>query len=105
VSESGARRSVELPYRARARLADNLFVHRQRVGYSQEVLGERAMVSAGRIGQIENGQAIGMLDTYVRLAGSLSATLDDLLAGISWTPCVVEFELDPGYEVKFDPEA
>ena len=103
MSESGARRSVEFPYRARARLADTLFVHRQRVGYSQEALGERAMVSAGRIGQIENGQAIGMLDTYVRLAGSLSVALDNLLAGISWTPCVVEF--DAGYEVKFDPEA
>lgn len=43
-----------------------------------------------------------MLDTYVRLAGSLSVTLDDLLAGVAWNPGVVELEFDAGYKVEFD---
>jgi hypothetical protein len=38
-------------------------------------------VSAGQIGSIEGGKVLGMLDTYVRLAGALSVTLNDLLAG------------------------
>jgi transcriptional regulator with XRE-family HTH domain len=96
---------LELPYQARARIADNLFLQRRRAGYSQEALGERAMVRASRIGEIENGKAVAMLDTYVRLAGSLSITLDDLFAGVTWTPAVIEHELDAGYAVEFELEA
>jgi transcriptional regulator with XRE-family HTH domain len=99
------RRTFELTYEARARIADNLLLQRRRVGCSQEALGERAMVTPGRIGAIENGKAVGMLDTYVRLAGSLSVTLDALLAGVTWTPGVVELEFDAGYKVEFDLEA
>jgi hypothetical protein len=43
-----------------------------------------------------------MLDTYVRLAGALSITLDDLLVGVTWTPGEIEFEIDAGYEVTFE---
>jgi len=39
------------------------------------------MVSASRIGGIENGRVVAILDTYVRLAGALSVTVGDLLAG------------------------
>jgi transcriptional regulator with XRE-family HTH domain len=95
----------ELSYEARARIADNLFLGRQRAGYSQEALAERAMVSPGRVGEFENGKVLGMLDTYVRLAGSLGLTLDDLLAGVSWTPGVVELALDAGYRVEFEVDA
>jgi transcriptional regulator with XRE-family HTH domain len=98
------KRISELPYEARARIADNLFLQRRRAGYSQEALGDRAMVSGDRISSIENGKVLAMLDAYVRLAGSLSVTLDDLLAGVIWTPGIVELEFDAGYEVKFDPE-
>jgi hypothetical protein len=59
-------RARELPYEARARIADNLFLQRKRAGYSQEALGERAMVSADRISAAENGRVAAMLDTYVR---------------------------------------
>lgn len=94
----------ELPYEARARIADNLFLQRKRAGYSQEALGERAMLSNDRISAIENGKVAGRLDTYVRLAGSLSITLDDLLTGVGWTPGTVEFEFDAGYKVEFEVE-
>ncbi len=90
-----------LTYEARARLADNLLLHRKRAGYTQEALAERALVSSDRISAIENGQVRALLDTYVRLASSLSVTLDDLLAGVKWTPGTVELEFDPGYKVEF----
>lgn len=93
-----------LPYEARARIADNLFLLRRRAGYSQEALSERAMVAIDRIGKIERGDVVGPVDTYVRLAGSLSITLDELLAGVSWNPGVVEFQRNPGYKVEFDVE-
>jgi transcriptional regulator with XRE-family HTH domain len=102
MSESRGRR--ELPYEARARIADNVFLQRRRAEYSQEEIAELARVSAGQIGSIENGKVLGMLDTYVRLAGALSLTLDDLLAGVTWTPGEIEFEIDAGYKVEFDVE-
>lgn len=101
----GSKRPRELSYEAKARLADNLFLRRTRAEFSQEELAELAMVSAGRIGEIENGKVKAMLDTYVRLAGALSITLDDLLAGVTWTPGEIEFEIDAGYEVTFEVEA
>jgi transcriptional regulator with XRE-family HTH domain len=101
---NAAGRPGDLSYEARARLADNLLLLRKRAGYSQEALGRRAMVSPGGIGDIENGKVLGLLDTYVRLAGGLGITLDDLLAGVTWTPAVVDLEYDAGYEVKFGVE-
>ncbi len=93
-----------LTYEARASLADNLFLHRKRAGYSQEALGERALVSSDRISAIENGKVRALLDTYVRLAGSLSVSLNELLAGVNWTPGTVELEFDAGYEVEFEAD-
>jgi DNA-binding XRE family transcriptional regulator len=95
----------ELPYQARARIADNLLLQRMRAGLSQEALGDRAMVSPDRIGVIENGQVNSLLDTHVRLVGSLSIRLDDLLAGVTWKPGSVELEYEASYVVEFDPPA
>jgi transcriptional regulator with XRE-family HTH domain len=92
----------KLPYEARARIADNAFLLRKRAGYSQEALSERAVVSVDRISKLENGRVLGPLDTYVRIAGSLSVTLDDLLAGVTWTPGTVEFEFNARYRVEFE---
>lgn len=96
--------SRELPYEARARIADNVFLLRKRAGYSQEDLSKRAMVSVDRIGKIENGRVTGKFDSYVRLAGSLSVRVHDLLAGVTWTPASIEMEIDAVYEVEFDVE-
>jgi transcriptional regulator with XRE-family HTH domain len=103
MSKSRGRR--ELPYEAKARIADNVFLQRRRAKYSQEEIAELARVSAGQIGSIENGKVLGMLDTYVRLAGALSLTLDDLLAGVTRTPGMIEMEIDAGYKVEFEVEA
>jgi transcriptional regulator with XRE-family HTH domain len=94
--------SRELPYEARARIADNVFLLRKRAGYSQDGLSQRAIVSAERISQIENGRVTGRFDIYVRLAGSLSVRVHDLLAGVTWTPASIEMEVDPAYEVEFE---
>lgn len=101
---SRPREGRRLSYEARARIADNVFVLRRGAGYSQEALGERAMVAVYRIGKIEHGDVVGPVNTYVRLAGSLSITLGELLAGVRWTPGGVELQRDPGYEVEFEVE-
>jgi transcriptional regulator with XRE-family HTH domain len=95
----------ELPYEARERIADNVFLLRRRAGYSQEALGKLAMVSPDRIGRIENGRVVGKFGSYVRLAGSLSVRVHDLLAGVTWTPASIELEVDAAYEVELgDPD-
>lgn len=99
---SGPIRSRELPYEARARIADNLLLRRKRAGLSQEALADLAMVSPDRISAIENGFVNSLLDTHVRLAGSLSVTLDDLLAGVTWRPGSIELEYEAGYAVEFN---
>lgn len=96
------RGETALTYRARARIADNLYLSRLRGGYSWASLSRRAMVSAQRIAALEDGEVRGRLDTYVRLAGSLSVPLDDLLAGVVWTPAVVERQVEAGYRVVFE---
>ena len=88
-----------LSYQARARIADNLLVARRRIGLSQAALGEVALVSSVRISGIENGRVVGMLDSYVRLAGALGFTLDDLLAGVWWTPGTIQSEYAARYRV------
>ncbi|MBK5218689.1 MAG: helix-turn-helix transcriptional regulator [Thermoleophilia bacterium] len=93
-----------MSYQARARLADNLLVRRRRAGLSQGELSERALVFRGRIARIENGNVTAQLDTYVRLAGALSITLDELLAGVTWRPGVIHSEIKAGYEVEFEVE-
>lgn len=86
----------------KARLADNLLLWRRRAGYSQRRLAELAQVSEAQIRAIEDARVIGMLDTSVRLAGALSITLDDLLAGVSWRAGEIEFEVEAGYGVDLD---
>jgi len=96
---------LRLPYTARARLADNIYVHRKRAGLSLAALAQLAGLTAGRLGQMERGVVGGTLDTYIRLAGALGVSLDDLLAGVSWTPVVIESEVEGGYIVEVESEA
>lgn len=92
----------ELPYEAKARLADNLFVLRLRAGFSLETLGKLAAVTSGGIGAMERGKTLGRLESYIRIAGALGVELDDLMAGVAWTPPVIEAEIEPAYEVEFN---
>jgi hypothetical protein len=48
--------------------------------------GIRAAVSTRRFAQIEEGKAAATLDVWVRIAGALDESLDELLAGVGWVP-------------------
>jgi hypothetical protein len=61
---------------------------------SRGELGLRAAVSTRRLGQVEEGGAAATLDAWVRIAGTLEVSLDDLLAGVRWIPS--KGESNPG---------
>jgi DNA-binding XRE family transcriptional regulator len=71
---------------ARRRLGGNVMVRRLRAEISRGELGLRAAVSTRRLGQIEEGKAAATLDVWVRIAGVLDVSLDDLLGGVRWVP-------------------
>jgi transcriptional regulator with XRE-family HTH domain len=65
------------------RFAENLVIHRQRAGFSQEELGFRASLHRTEISALEQGREPKMA-TIIKLAGTLEITPNDLLAGIEW---------------------
>jgi len=68
------------------RFGCNLAAARERVGLSQEALGLRAGLHRTAVGQLERGQRVAKLDTYVKLIDSLGLEPGDLLNGLSWRP-------------------
>jgi len=68
------------------RFGKNLARCRRRVGISQEELGVRASLHRTAVGQLERGERVARLDTFVKLTGALGADPRDLLAGLSWQP-------------------
>ncbi len=79
-------RNWGLDLRARRRLGANVTVRRLRAEFSRAELGFRGAVSARRLAQIEEGRSAATLDVWVRIAGTLGESLDDLLDGVSWVP-------------------
>lgn len=69
---------------ARERLGRNVLVRRLREDVSRGELGSRAAISTRRLAQVEEGRAGATLDVWVRIAGTLDESLDDLLAGVRW---------------------
>lgn len=66
-------------------------LNRQGVSYlSQEELGYRAQLHRTEISLLGCGQRTPRIDTVMRLAGSLSAPVNDLLVGLEWTPGYVK---------------
>jgi transcriptional regulator with XRE-family HTH domain len=62
----------------------NLAKARRRFGLSQEELGFRASMHRTAVGQLERGERSPLLDSAVRLAGTLEVPIDSLLEGIGW---------------------
>lgn len=79
-------RSWGLDLEARERLGANVMVRRLRAEMSRGELGSGAAVSTRRLAQVEEGRAAATLDVWVRIAGTLDESLDDLLAGVRWIP-------------------
>ena len=59
------------------------------LGFSQEDLADKCECSNSHIGQIENARGIPSLDMVVRIANSLSVTVDQLLKESYSNPEVV----------------
>lgn len=70
----------------RARFGLNLRECRRRLGASQLELSLRAETHMNAISTLELGQRLPRIDTFIRLAGALEATPNELAAGILWTP-------------------
>ena len=68
------------------RFGRNLAAARKRLGLSQEDVGIRASLHRTEIGLLERGERVPRIDTAVKLAGSVEASVADLLTGIEWTP-------------------
>ena len=68
------------------RFAENLRLCRKRSGLSQEKLGYRASLHRTEIGLLERGARVPQLDTILKLAGGLSISPCELIAGITWQP-------------------
>jgi transcriptional regulator with XRE-family HTH domain len=64
----------------------NLARCRKRADLSQEELGVMASVHRTEISQLERGLRLPRIDTMIKLAASLDASADELLAGIKWQP-------------------
>jgi hypothetical protein len=79
---------------ARERLGRNVLARRLRAELSRGELGSRAAVSTRRLAQVEEGRAGATLDVWVRIAGTLDESLDDLLAGVRWI--LYKGESNPG---------
>jgi transcriptional regulator with XRE-family HTH domain len=71
---------------ARERLGGNVMVRRLRAELPRRELGSRAAISTRRLTQVEEGKAAATLDVWVRIAGALGVSLDELLAGVRWIP-------------------
>ncbi|HVW45428.1 MAG TPA: helix-turn-helix transcriptional regulator [Solirubrobacterales bacterium] len=67
-------------------VGSNLRRLRDREGITQEEVSLRAEVHRTQISVYEGGHRLPGTLVVVKLAASLSATPDDLLAGLSWTP-------------------
>ena len=70
-------------------LGKNIRKYRLILGWKQEYLAEKCGCSDSHIGQIENARGIPSLDMVVRIANSLSVTVDQLLKESYSNPEVV----------------
>jgi transcriptional regulator with XRE-family HTH domain len=69
-----------------ARFGENLVRCRKEADLSQDELSVRASVHRTEISQLERGLRIARIDTLIKLAGSLEASPEELLEGMSWDP-------------------
>jgi transcriptional regulator with XRE-family HTH domain len=68
------------------RFGANLSRCRRLAGLSQEEVSFRASVHRTEISQLERGLRVPRIDTLVKLQVAVEVSVEDLLAGIVWTP-------------------
>lgn len=69
-----------------SRFGNNLRRCRRAAGLSQEEVGIRASLHRTEIGLLERGERIPRIDTAIKLAGAVGASLPELIDGIAWDP-------------------
>ena len=77
-------------FRAKARFADNLYRARERAGLSQTDAAARAALTRARLDKIEGGEALPNFEILIRLAGTYSMSVGELVEGVAWKPGWVE---------------
>jgi transcriptional regulator with XRE-family HTH domain len=87
---AGSRSKTPFPFQALAKFADNLYRARELSGLDQKEAAKRAALSRPKLDKIENGEYIPTLDVLIRLAGTYSTSVGDLVQGIAWRPGWVE---------------
>jgi hypothetical protein len=91
------RRNWDLTPDARRRLGQNVTLHPLRAGLSHSEARRRALISEPWLKTAEEGRAGSRLDAWVRLAGALDVTVDDLLEGVTWVPTPVGDKVEGSY--------
>lgn len=87
---AGSRSKTPFPFKALARFADNLYRAREVSGLDQKEAAKRAALPRAKLDKIENGEHIPTLDVLIRLAGTYSTSVGDLVNGVAWQPGWVE---------------
>ena len=87
---AGSRSKTPFPFQALARFADNLYRARELSGLDQKEAAKRAALTRDKLDKIEGGEYIPSLDILIRLAGTYSTSVGDLVNGVTWRPGWVE---------------
>src|SRR5213592_3144604 len=87
---AGSRSKTLFPFKALARFADNLYRARELAGLDQKEAAKRAALTRAKLDKIEGGEYIPSLAALIRLAGTYSTTVGDLVDGVTWRPGWVE---------------
>ena len=66
----------------RRRLGENIRAQRKQLGFSQEKLAEKAELHPVYVGRVERGEENVSIDSLMRIAKALKATLQDLVSGV-----------------------
>lgn len=100
---AGSRSKTPFPFKAMARFADNLYRARELAGrLDQKEAAKRAALTRSRLDKIEGGEYVPSLDVLIRLAGTYSTSVGDLVSGVTWRPGWVEHSGPAEYLVSDD---
>ena len=78
----GRQAGVASAPRYRRRLGENIRAQRKQLGLRQERLAEKAELHPVYVGRVERGEENVSIDSLMRIAKALKATLQDLVIGI-----------------------
>lgn len=99
---AGSRSKTPFPFKALARFADNLYRARELAGLDQKEAAKRAAIARSKLDKIESGEYIPSLDVLIRLAGTYSTSVGDLVNGVTWRPGWIEDSGPAEYLVSDD---